>query len=199
MGPFKFSISKVAQFVSLEDISQVKCDILAQGVSFDPDQHDVFLFFVIPEFIQSKKGSKRTRRKRSYSKVDRIFIKVKLPTSDIKLLGMYPTSRTDTNTYEVDNIPYIPIVGKLKAHGRVKDAIKRGKHLIVANRNDEIAQWVFLKPYIEQRTDFGMKVLCLVPKDLDDEYRFLRCNASAQDKGREIEGAYRRKILFPSS
>ena len=129
--------------------------------------------------------------------MDRLFVQIRLPTSQVKFLGMYPVSRTESEPYDFGVDSFVPIAGKLKARGRVRDAIKRGKHLIIANRTDEIAQWIFLKPYIRQRNDFGMKLLCLVPKDLGVEHRFLRCSVSAQDRGREIEGAYRRKIAFP--
>ena len=197
MGPFKLIVSKVAQHVNYKDIDEIKRNILTQDISFDPRQHDIFLFFVLPEFIQNYKGSKKTIKKKSYSKVDRVIVRIELPTTNIKLLGMYPISRTITATYEKPSTEFIPISGKLKALGRDKDAIKRGKSLIIANRNEQIAQWIFLKPYIEQRADFGMKILCLVPKNLEPELRFMRCSASAQDDGREIEKACRRKIIFP--
>jgi hypothetical protein len=197
MEQFKLAISREAQRVSLDDLPQAKQDILAQGVSFDPEHHDVFQFFVAPEFYHSTEGAKKTRRKRRYSNVNRLFIKTRLPTTDIKLLGMYPITRTEESRYGADIVSFIPIAGKLRAHGRARDAIKQGKHWIIANRTDEIAQWIFLRPYIEQRTDFGMIVLCLVPRELDDRYRFLRCDASAQDSGREVQGAYGRKVRFP--
>jgi len=197
MGPFKLRISKIAQHVDLNDISKIKQDILIQDISFDPNLHDIFQFYVTPEFIQNFKGSRKTYKKKSFSKVDRIFVKVQIPSSEIKLLGMYPISRTVSETYEKAYTPFIPISGKLTAYGRDKDAIKRGKHLIIANRNLQMAQWIFLKPYIEDRIDFGMKILCCVPKTLEKEFRFMRCSASAKEKGREIEKAYRRKIIFP--
>jgi hypothetical protein len=197
MEQFKLAISKEAERVSLDELSQAKQDVLAQGISFDPEHHDVFQFFVAPEFFHSTEGSKKTRSKRSYSRVNRLFIKTRLPTTDIRLLGMYPVTRTEAGTHQTELASYIPIAGKLRAHGRARDAIKRGKHVIIANRTDEIAQWIFLKPYIEQRSDFGMMVLCLVPRDLDDNYRFLRCDASAQDSGREVQAAYGRKVRFP--
>lgn len=197
MGPFKLRISKIAQHVDLADISKIKRDILVQNITYDPNLHDIFLFFVTPEFIENFKGSRKTYKKMSFSKVDRIFVKVIVPSTEIKILGMYPISRTIADTYEKAFTPFIPISGKLKAYGREKDAIKRCKHLIIANRDQQIAQWIFLKPYIEKRVDFGMKILCLVPKALGSESRFMRCSASAQEKGREIEKAYRRKIIFP--
>jgi hypothetical protein len=199
MEQFRLAISKQAERVSLDDLSQTKQDVLAQGVSFEPEHHDLFQFFVAPEFLHSTAGSKKTRRKRSYSKVNRVFVKTRLPTTDIRLLGMYPVTRTETGTHEADIVSYIPIAGKLRAHGRAKDAIKRGKHSIIANRTDEIAQWIFLRPYIEERSDFGMIILCLVPRELDDSLRFLRCDASAQDNGREVQGAYGKKVGFPRS
>ena len=168
-----------------------------QGVAYHPDQHDILLFFVIPEFETGTKGSKRRRRRKSFSKVDRLFVQIRSPTSKIKFLGMYPVSRTESDPFDFGIASFVPIAGKLRARGRVRDAIKRGKHLIIANRTDEIAQWIFLKPYVQRRNDFGMKLLCLVPKDLGVEHRFLGCNVSAQDHGREIESAYGRKIAFP--
>lgn len=171
---------------------------LSSELTYDPEIHNVYIFLVIPEYNPRMKGSKRTRRTRSYAKVDRIFVQARSPTPDIEILGMYPNTRMESGVYR-GLLSFVPIAGKLRAIGKVKDAIKRGKHSIIAHHTGELAQWVFLKPYLEQHTEFPMKILCLVSEDVTDEYRFLRCDVSAQDKGREVLGIYGRIITLPKS
>lgn len=185
--------------MDFKKLSEDERNVLCGGIRFDPAKYDIYRFFVAPVFIMGKRGKKRRRRRKSYTNVNRVLIQVKVPSSEIQLLGIYPVSRLQTGSHDSRSGFSLPIVGKLRVGGRAKDAVKRGQHMIIASRTDEIAQWVFLKPYIESSEDFRMQVLCIVSTDLDEEERFIRCNASFQDKGREIEGAYSRRIELPAA
>ena len=197
MSRFRISISRVAECLDYGDLDDNDRKTLCRGISFDPAAHNIYRFFIAPVFVIGKQGKKRLRRRKSYTRVDRVLVQAKVPSKAIRLLGIHPLSQFETGEDDPGPRIVIPILGNMKIGGRAKDAVKRGRHTVIAYRTDEIAQWVFLKTYITSEQDFRMKALCVVDKDLDPEKRFLRCNVSFQARGREIEGAYRRRVEFP--
>ena len=197
MGPFKFSIPDHARKIEIANIPQIKRDILTKEVSFDPTKHDIYLFKISAIILQNPKGSKKVLKKREYSRVDRIFVLVKSSEPEIEFLNIYPVSRSGTKKHEQLTYPLIPFYGKLKPQGRVKEILREGDRQIIAGWDSDYAQWVFCKPYIENRTDFGMKILCVVPKDLVEKDRSILCYVSAKEQGREILGVRGKRIKFP--
>lgn len=199
VGPFELVLSEEAQLVDPRDIPRAKRQVLAHDISIDPDTHDVYLFFLAPKIILNPKMKKRMQKRKSFSKVDRILVRTELPTKEMKILGMYPVTRTTAGEHVSTLIHDLPISQKLRPQGKTKDAIKRMQHMILTTRTQNSAEWWFLKPYIEQRIDFGMKLLCIVPKSIDEESRYFRCYVAAQDKGRIIEQIAGKRIHLPSA
>jgi hypothetical protein len=197
MSMFKISISKKAERMDLNNLPQNERNALCEGISFDPATHDIYRFRVMAKFIIGKTGNKRLRRRKSYANVNRVLIQVRVPSPKIQLLGIYPVSLLHTGQPGPRPVFTLPIVGKPKVGGRAKDTIRRGQHTVIASRTDEIAQWVFLKSYIESGKALCVQVLCTMLKNLDPGERFMRCDVAFKDDGREIEVAYNRRIEFP--
>jgi len=203
LGPFKIEVSKKAQRVSFENLLPEEQKLLANGVSFDPVRHDIFEFFLAPFFLSRKTGSKRWRRRNSYSRVDRVLVQTRFGSPDIALLGIFPTTRLLTGEHNLifDGEALfeiaVPKFFKLKLSGQIKNEVKRKQYDVFASRTEQKAQWVFLKSYIASSSDFGLKVLCYVPKDLEDSKRHLLCDATFANKGRDITKIRNRKIHFP--
>ena len=80
--------------------------------------------------------------------------------------------------------------------GLLKDLARRRGQRILAGRTNREAQWVFLKPYLEERTDFCLTLLLELPTELPAEARFVWCQAAVMDKGRLIQRHRWRKIPF---
>jgi hypothetical protein len=196
MTTFKLRVSKNAERLNFDEIPEIEKKILFAGIKFNPDTHDVYRFFVVPELDSVNRGSKRTQKRKDFSLADKISVKVEAPFPGLSFIGIFPITTTVAGTH--DEIRF-PIIGDLRPKGIAKEFVKRGKHAILAERTDDFACWFFLKPYIESGQSYRMEAVCIVPKSLPLEQRYLRCDASVMHKGRELKGAYARRILLPPS
>ena len=210
-GPFKIKVSKSAERLSLNDLSTEDRDILTRGTKYNPDSHDVYRFFVMPEFSLTEEEQERAKfwprkmKKQSYSKADRVFIQAKPSSPQIKLFGIHPVTLLKTGQsqfdFEGESIfeVSVPKLFKFKVSGKIKNSIRKDVYSLYAARTDEIAQWIFLESWIRSGSDFCLQLLCSVPKSLQHNLRTIVCDVEVTEKGRTIVGAYRKRVSIPDA
>jgi hypothetical protein len=196
MDTFRLEVSTKADRLDLDALPDHEKNVLLAGIKFDPSTHDIYRFCVAPKFDLPEKGTKRARKRKSYSLADTVCVQVIPRSEEIHILNIYPETTTAAGQPDAPSFQ-IPIVRDLRPASKAKDLARRGKHMVVANRTDTLAEWVFLKSYIDAGHQFRMQVLCIVPKAVPDHQRYLRCDASVMHKGRELQGARARSVFLP--
>jgi hypothetical protein len=208
-GPFNLRISSQAEHLDYDSLPQENRDALCIGRKFNPDIHDIYRFFVIPEFqLEPSKLidlSRRLKRK-SYDKADRALVQAKCGVESIVILGIFPTTQDDIGQVSIDlegELLFevtIPGIFKTKLNGKTKNIIKRQlPHSVLASRTDDFAQWVFLKSWIRSGRELGMQIFCVVPKNLPANERFVWCSAKFLEGNRLVEIINNKKVLMPIS
>lgn len=121
----------------------------------------------------------------------------------IKFLGIFPTSQEVNGKWFFDFEGEalfefsIPKICKLQLKGKTKNIIqKRKQYRVVASRTDDMAQWIFLKHWLESGQQLGMKIFCSVPKDLEENKRYVICDALVSQKGRKIQALNHAQVLM---
>jgi hypothetical protein len=198
---FDVLISNAAEPIYYDAVTDFERDILCRGIAYDANEHDVYRFFVTVKPAGRKYKTKRERTKRSYAKVKQALVSLKPSTKYIKLLGMYPSNTTidGQQGFDLKGEVIINVVNGvyLEMKGEGKNLARRTKKFeVIAGRTDELAQWIFLKPYIDRNINFEMQVLCVVPKSIPGELRYLSCKASFNQDRYVLESSARR-IAIP--
>lgn len=206
MGPFRVRVSKQAERLDFNALPSRERGPLGSGLHYDEARHAVFRFYVFLDFLGQSGGNKRSRRRRDFALADLLIAQVQSPSTGLRLLRIYPTTQRKSNQPEPDiggeikAEVNVPASVKLSISGVLKDLIRREPELmVIAQHNDLLAQWLFLKPYLDSGQEFRMLALCELDGGLPPSQRYLRCHVSVQAKGREIEAAYHRRILLPDS
>ena len=170
---------------------------LGEGIVQNPARHVVYRFCLLAKSLPEMNARQRERRRRSYQRADRVVINLMTSTSQVQLLGIYPPAETlkmgSSGEGEVSAGFTTPLFS-INLHGLLKDLARRSGQRILAGRTDREAQWVFLKPYLEEHTDFCLTFLLQVPAELPPEARFVWCEAAVMDRGRLIQKHRRHKI-----
>jgi hypothetical protein len=208
-GPFTLRISSKAEHLDYDSLPRENRDALCIGRKFNPDIHDIYRFFVIPEFqLEPSKLSKLSRRRKreSYDSADRALVQAKCGVESIVILGIFPTTQDDIGQVSIDlegELLFevmIPGIFKTKLNGKTKNIIRRKlSHSVLASRTDDFAQWVFLKSWIRSGRELGMQIFCIVPKDLPADDRFVLCSAKFLEGNRLVETINNKKVLMPAS
>jgi hypothetical protein len=188
-------------------MSQDERSKLLGRTSFDPQKHDVFQISVAVEFelpglvTEPKRKLPRKMKRKSYDRADRICIQSRPGAPEIEFLGILPVSQSaDGQAVEVE---FSPEVGfgwsgvKISLVGRIKALLMRRKHVLMTGRTENFAQWIFLKPWIDSAHSIDLEILCMIPKSLATEDRFLRIDAVALDGSRVLEAARGRRVAVP--
>ncbi|MBV5343087.1 hypothetical protein JZU68_05580 [bacterium] len=202
MGPFQLRISSHAEQLDFSQLDEERKAILLNGIEFDESKFAIYRFFVFPEFLPGKPKTKRWRDRKSYERASHAIIIVKSGNSQIRFRGHFPQTLMNDNGHSVERVGGVTFllgflkVFQLKLEGRIKDAVRTGKSVIIASRTDEIAQWIFSKPRIHNDPNFQMEILCAVPNDLSPEDRFIRCKAKISDNGRELDKKSKNILLM---
>ncbi len=204
LGPFRVRVSKQAERLNFNALPPRERGQLGSGLIYDETRHAVFRFDVFLDFLSQSGGTKRTRRRKDFALADLLIVQAQSPTPRLRFLRLYPASQRRSGQPEPDIGGEIkaevsaPVGVKLSISGLLKDLIRRQPELmIIAQHNDSLAQWLFLKPYLDSGAEFRLLVLCELDGNLPA--RHLRCHVSVQAKGREIEAAYHRRILLPEA
>jgi hypothetical protein len=204
-GPFRLSISSEAEHLDYEALSNDVQNALCFGRTFNPDEHDIYRFFVIPEFLIDDEIAKlpRKMKRQSYDKANRALVQAERGAEEIRFLGLYPVTKEEGGQLELDlegeALFEITIASlfKTRLRGATKNKIKRKRHSVLASRTDKFVQWVFLKSWVESGLELGMQVFCSVPTDLDAANRFITCSAKFTEGNRVIESVRNQHISIP--
>jgi hypothetical protein len=196
--------------LNLEDLAPDERDILTARTHFNPATHDVYRFSVIPEFLMTSETHglfgfwPRKAKKASFSAADNVTIQARVGSPEIQLYGIHPVTMT------VDGQPAfeyegrlgvdagVPYVGKVNLGGTVKNILKKRIYSVFAGSTDELAQWVFLKGWLDAHSAFQLQILCSVPKSLNVGARYFLCDVRVAEGNREIKKAIKRKVLLPT-
>jgi len=196
--------------LNLDDLAAEERDILTARTRFNPATHDVYRFSVIPEFLMTSETHgifgiwPRKVKKASFSSADNVMIQARVGSSEIRLYGIHPVSMTVDGqaAFEYEGQlgveAGIPYAGKIKLGGTVKNNLKKRIYSVLAGSTDELAQWVFLKEWLEAKPAFQLQILCSVPKSLNLEARYVLCDVRVAEGNREIKKASKKKVLLPS-
>lgn len=209
-GPFHLRVAKKASLVNIDALSEEARNDLLGHASFDRMKHEIYQVSIAVEFDfpglaeRSEHKMPRKIKKVSYDKVDKIFIKTHPLSERVEFLGIYPASRSiEGRSVEFEFSPEIGFgvsATKISFAGKIKTLLSRRKHAIMAARTESFAQWIFLKPWLnEAHTVMDLDILCTVPKDLDPALRFLRFDAVALNGGRALATAENRRVWIPDS
>ncbi|MBM4167761.1 MAG: hypothetical protein FJ215_01180 [Ignavibacteria bacterium] len=202
MGPFQLSLSSKAEIVDLPTLDERSRTDLLRDVAFDSARHQLYRLFVTPVFLHVKKST-RFAKKKSYSRVDRALIQVRTRTPGIEIVGIYPVTRLrdgqESMDFEGESILELsfPNFARLRIMAKLKDKLRKNTHLVVASRMANLAQWVFFKNYVRNNTEYKLQILCVVPRDLPRQLRFVLCDATFSRSGRAIESFIDRKVMIP--
>lgn len=205
-GPFHLNVSSIAEKLDFEALTEKESEVLCSGISVDPRKHDIYRFFITPKAekptLQEADKLSRKQKKQSFHRADRMDVSVKPASNEIQLLGMFPTTCDVRGQfsldYETEALFEINFkVVRLKLKGKFKNQIRRNKFAVYAGRTNELADWVFLESWIKSSSPFKMKLLCVVPSDLEEDKRILSCNATVSKKSRFIQGITNQQVVIP--
>ncbi|MCG5537375.1 hypothetical protein [Halorhodospira sp. 9622] len=200
-GPFELEITNEATKLDFDNLSEEVRTHICQEAKYDPQTHDIFSFSVAPrESLGFSYGLTRQQKKKSYAKVDRVLVQAAPKHESITFLGIHPTTTSVSGQNDLDlkgDILFelaIPKILKCQVKSQIKNKIRSDVYEIFSTRTNGFAQWIFLKNWVKSGGPFNMRILCSVPKQLGHEERVVTCDAEAQQKGRKINGIYRKTV-----
>jgi|GEM_PF-1835436 len=204
-GPFTVQVSNNAERIDLAALPETERQLLTYGITFQPDKHDAFRFFVTPKIEILDEVPNRYTKRVSFEQVNRVLIDVAAKSELIQFLGMYPTTLKASGQWELDLQgeallnPVAPGVGGIKLSAKGKQLVRqKSRPWIKAHRTDNIAQWLFFEEWLQDTADFRMEILCRVQKSASDSDRQVICNAKFADKGRALAKVENQCVHFPS-
>lgn len=170
---------------------------LGEGVAQDPASHAVYRMCLFVKILPEVKSRKRERSRRAYESADRVLVNLMTPNMQVKLCGIFPPTETvkfsGSGEGEITAGVTTPAF-TVNLHGMLKDLARRKGQHVLAGHSDHEAQWVFLKPYLEEHTDFYLTVLLEISPGMPAESRFVWCGAEVLDMGRSIQTHRWRRI-----
>lgn len=202
-GPFLIDVPKEAQKVSKEQLRDEEKRVLFHNSPIEPGV-DIYRFGIVPvlQLIEDSKVSRKLKRS-CYEYTDRCLVHTRVLHESIKILGIFPTTCTSSGQWVLDltldgsAALFQEGIGHLKVEGIFKYKVNSRKFLIYAHRHNSLAQWIFLKEWVQEKSDFAVELLCTVPRRITDD-RFLLCDVQFQNGGRIVETARHRKIYLPA-
>ena len=196
-GPFQIIISDFADKLDFSALSETEQTNLMGGIKFDPGEHNLYRFFVIArEKKPPKSWNGRHYKRKCFKNVDRVYLKVDCPSAEIRLMGCDPTTTNAEGQTALDieahALARVLTVGEagIKLNGPIKNSLRKKKPLIVCQRTDRHADWIFSKAYISAGNDLKAQVTCVVDNGLVEDARRLKCHADFKAGGRSIERKY---------
>ncbi len=200
-GPFNIEVSKKAEKLQIENLTEEEKKTLLHGVKFDSRVHDVYKFSIIPviKLIDARKLSRKLKRK-SFDRTNIVLVHTRVGITEIEFLNIFPTTCTREGRWTLDLTAEGKLellqkgVGKLMIAGIFKHKIRKENFSIYAGHHSYFAQWIFLEPWIKTVSDFKIEILCMVPKKLRNEDRFIICDTQFKENSRVLKSALKRKV-----
>jgi len=201
-GPFDILISGEADKLNFSALSESEQKALTSGIAFDPDEHNLYRFFVSAREKEAPTDwNKRQFKKKSFKIVDRVYLQVDCLSAEIRLMGCHPPTTNADGQSEIDfeahAVARVLAVGEagIKLNGPIKNTFRKRKPLIVCQRTDRHADWIFSKDYVSSGSDLKAQVTCVVDRVLDEDNRRLKCHADFKAGGRSVERKYEHVAL----
>ena len=200
MDSFIVKISKQAAHVDYEALSQEEKEGLFKGIEYSPKKHTLYRFNVAP-IITTGKTSKKQQKRQAYSKADRVLIQIR-DFKGIALVGIYPVDdqaadSSKESEYGAEGSVSLFNVVNLKLSGKAKDEIAKKRINVNSAFTEDVAQWIFLKPYIEANQDFLLFIACADTDHQSSDKVSMLCDVSIQDHGRNLCRPISKRILLP--
>jgi hypothetical protein len=201
-GTFRVKVAKRATPFDFYELSESQRQALGNGINYDENLHRVIQVCALIDFLVHPGYRKRTSLRKSFRRADQLILYIRIPSANWQIVGILPLSQPAGEEGSSETVGEIkleltpPVMGKLSLGGGFKNQARRRKHAILAAHTDQEAQWVFLKPYLEAHTDYCVTLLLKGNAVILDTPQYLTCTISVKERGREIEGAYNRKIAF---
>lgn len=196
-GPFLFSIPKHLTLLNYDALPEAVQETLFNGISYDPAEHLIGRLPIAILTDPGYKGPAHTRRKRSYERVNHLFIQINIPSPAFEILDVYPhtTMAPGYKTPEVEvGVSVEPITGKFSISGTLKNLIRGNRHHIIESHGPRICQWTFQKGYLQDNLLFNLDLL-LLRCERDMHGAALMCEVKAQEGGRLIRSTRRRVLI----
>lgn len=199
-GPFRIHLPKHLTTLDQAALPAAVRDVLFNGIAFDAAVHVLRRLPVAVLDDPSFKGSANLRRRKSYARVDQLFVQVAVRGEDLELLAAYP--RTTLAPGLVDpqleiGLAIEPTTGRFSLSGTLKNLLRRKRHWIIHTHTAQIAQWAFQKDYLRDNFLFELDLLFRTkPGGTGSET--LVCEVRAQDGGRLVRSTRKSVALTES-
>jgi len=203
-GPFRIEVSERAEIIEANELSEMEHKCLLDGFKFDPEKHYICRFFVYPKGQEPSKNAKnRIRKKKSFERVDRIYVDVSAQSRQLSFCGMYPRAYTEGRGWHLDfegDASMAPLsMGRvgLKLSGSLKNVFSRSDQIVWAHRRDREAQWILKRVWIDRGNELRFELTCIVAKDSSQKEKFLLCNVKFAERDRSIARVRDRRVYLP--
>lgn len=192
-GPFLISLPKHLTRLDYSALPRTVQDSLFNGISFDPAKHLIGRLTIAILTDSRFKGPAQTRRRRSYERVNQLFIQLDVPSSAFEIIDVYPhtTLAPGLKDPELEVGVTVDPTGKFSISGTLKNLIRRKRHLIIESHNAHTGQWTFLKNFLQDNLLFNLDLL-LLRCDENTHQASLICDVKAQEGGRLIRSTRKR-------
>ncbi|KAF0107326.1 MAG: hypothetical protein FD146_1804 [Anaerolineaceae bacterium] len=189
MNTFAIKIAKQAEKVDFENLSPGEQENLFDNRKYDAAR-DVIYAFKVAIVVSPGKVKKQNVLKRDFKLADTLLVGIRDFTG-FTLTGIHPLSeeyqvtRTDEKGLEGEARAGIKLLFvSFKPVGRTKEEIKTGRTSILQSFDEENAQWLFKKLYLENHFDY--KFLIAVQKKAEQESASFICEVDVQGKNRSL-------------
>jgi hypothetical protein len=189
MNTFAIKIAKQAEKLEFKNLSPEIQKTLYDNQKFSPEKDEIYSF-KIAIVIAPGKVKRQNALKRDYKLADTIFIWIH-DFAGFYLLGITPMKEEhDANITIEKGVDGEVTAGVklfsagLKPFGHTKEDIKVEKNSILQSFDEDYAQWLFLKHYLENHLDY--KLLLAVRKEETETSKSFTCEVDVQQRGRSL-------------
>ena len=204
-GPFRVTVSSNAERIDFSALPEESRAVLGHGISFDPEKHDCYRFFILPVPKSPRKTSVMGAMKRwraSFERINRVYVRALTTNPNIRFLGMLPTTclRNGQWVFDINSTMFLEARAAnagLRVDASMKNTIRRDVFSIYAGRTDAEAHWYFLENWLQSGGDFKLQLLCRVEKSLAEADRRLICDVAFQDDGRVLANVPKHIVRLP--
>jgi hypothetical protein len=190
MNTFAIKIAKRAGKVDFENLSPEEQKNLFDNRKFDASKDEIYSFKVAV-VISTGKVKKQNALKRDFKRADTMLVEIRDFTG-FTLTGIHPLSeeydRTTTRETGVEGEVGAGIKlfsASLKPVGRTKEEIKLTRTSILQSFDETYAQWVFLKPYLENHLEYNFHIAAQKLESGAEAPSFI-CEVDVQEKNRSL-------------
>jgi len=204
-GIFKWNIPSVGAKKEFGELDKNIRKALEQDEKFDSTIHSVYEFKVIPVIIRTDFLSWKDKKK-DYARLDKVLVHAEAANNQISFCGIFPVTTKVSGQKDLPSMEG-DLVLKFGGYGRVKLKVgKLGRFFArkgfsvfstwQCSNPSPFAQWIFFRHWLETVPDFGLKVMCYLPKHMEEAQRYVKLSITGQDKGRAVE-ALSSRIFLP--